>query len=171
MSLEALMSLIPPPAEPFEAFEGPWEPVEADLGTALPQDYKDFVRAYGSGYFMGFLGVSVPASANANVRLDHQVRTWSEVFAEDEDAPYPVWPEPGGLMPFGDTDNGDVLFWLRRGAPDDWVVVVWDRGMQDFETLDCGLTDFLAGVASGDITPEAFPDDFTPEDRTFEANG
>ena len=42
---------------------GPWEPVEAELGTALPQDYKDFVRVYGSGYFMQFLGIYVASAA------------------------------------------------------------------------------------------------------------
>lgn len=170
MSLEALMALVPPPTEPFEAFEGPWEPVEAALGTALPQDYKDFVRVYGSGYFMQILGVHVPGSANLNTQLEHQVRVWAETFREFGDAPYPVWPEPGGLMAFGGTDNGDVLSWLQRGMPDEWVVVVWDRGLQEFEILECSLTDFLAGMASGERLPEAFPDDFTPEDRTFEAH-
>jgi hypothetical protein len=37
--------------------------------------------------------------------------------------------------------------------------VVWGRGLQQFESFECNLTDFLAGVAKGEILPEEFPDD------------
>lgn len=47
MTIDTLLSAVPPPAAPFQAFTGPWEPVEAYLGTRLPQDYKDFSRLYG----------------------------------------------------------------------------------------------------------------------------
>ena len=109
MSIEALLAVMPPPAEPFEAFAGPWEPIEAELGAALPQDYKDFVRLYGSGYFMEFLGISVPRSKNSNIRFESQVALTCQTFADfgDEELPYPMWPASGGLIPFGGTDNGD----------------------------------------------------------------
>ena len=157
---------------PFEAFAGPWEPIEAELGTALPQDYKDFVRLYGAGYFMEFLGVSVPRSKNPNTRFESEVGLICGTFADwdDEELPYPMWPDPGGLIPFGGTDNGDYLFWLPQGAPDDWGVVVWDRGMQQFEALNCGLTDFLAGLATGKVAPEEFPDSLLPCDQMFQPN-
>jgi hypothetical protein len=170
MSIERLMKVVPPPAEPFEAFDGPWERIEAGLGTALPQDYKDFVRVYGSGYFMEFLGVDVPKSRNPNVRLERQVGVVRDMFRAFEEVPYPLWPDPGGLLPFGGTDNGDTLFWLADGAPADWRVVVSDRGAWDFEALDCGLTDFLAGLATGEILPRAFPEDLLPCERLFEPN-
>lgn len=58
-----------------------------------------------------------------------------------------------------------------RGASDDWRVVVWDRGMQEFEALDSGLTDFLAGLASGDVAPREFPEDLLPCDDLFQPDG
>ena len=172
MSLEALIGVVPPPLAPFQAFMGPWEPIEAGIGTALPQDYKDFVRVYGAGYFMEFLGVSVPRTRNTNTRFESQVSLICETFADwrPEELPHPMWPDPKGLIPFGGTDNGDYLFWLPHGRPGDWRVVVWDRGLQQFEVLNCGLTDFLAGLATGEVAPAEFPDDLLPCEEMFQPN-
>ena len=49
MTIENLMKVVPPPEAPFEAFGGTRELIEGELRTALPQDYKDFVRLYGNG--------------------------------------------------------------------------------------------------------------------------
>lgn len=113
---------------------------------------------------MEFLGVCVPRAKNPNVRFEAQVGLMCQTFADwtDEELPYPMWPAPGGLIPFGGTDNGDFLFWLQKGAPDDWCVVVWDRGMQEFEVLNCGLTAFLAGLATDKVAPAGFPESLLP---------
>jgi len=172
MTIENLIKAVPPPAATFEAFVGPWEEVEAELGTALPQDYKDFVRLYGRGYFMQFLGVAVPRSRNPNTRLELRVPRTSEAFrtfAGSEELPYPIWPAPGGLISFGSTDNGDELFWLAQGPPSDWRVVVWGRGLLEFEVFDCDLTDFLAGLATGTLLPKDFPEDL-PGDLLFQSD-
>ncbi len=172
MTIEHLLKAVPPPPAPFEAFNGPWKAVEAELGTALPPDYKDFVRLYGYGYFMEFLGVAVPRSLNPNTRLEFCVRRTCEMFnafSDRDEFPYPFWPTPGGLVPFGSTDNGDELFWLARGAPSKWRVVVWDRGLGRFEVLDCDVTDFLAGLATGKILPQEFPEDLLPCDQFFQS--
>ena len=169
MTIENLIRVVPPPPAPFEPFNGPWAPIEAKVGTALPQDYKDFVRLYGCGYFMQFLGINVPRSRNPNTRFESQVKLTCDTFLYDQDLGYSLWPAPGGLLPFGGTDDGDCLFWLPRGAPAEWSVVVWDRGFWTFETFDCDLTDFLAGLATGEIKPREFPDDLLPCDCLFEA--
>jgi hypothetical protein len=146
--------------------------IEAGLRTALPQDYKDFVRLYGSGYFMQFLGISVPKSKNPNLRLWPQVSWVCRTFREMDldERPYAMWPSPGGLIPFGGTDNGDEFFWLSRGAPAEWKVVVWDRAFLGFELFDCDLTDFLAGLATGEIMPKGLPDDLLPNECLFKPN-
>lgn len=171
MTIEKLAEVMPPPAAPFEAFSGPWEPIEAQLRTPLPQDYKDFVRLYGSGDFMEFLGIHVPRSRSPYVRLVSEAHAVAELarVLEDHESPYPYpfWPSPDGLLACGKTDFGDYLFWLARGPPADWRIVVWDRGLGDFETFDCDLTDFLAGLATGEIDPQGFPADMLPCDRLF----
>ena len=170
MTIENLLRAVPPPAAPFEAFDGPWDVIEDNLDLELPQDYKDYVRLYGYGYFMEFLGICVPGSRNPNTRLELQARWIGRSFAGLNVKPYVMWPWPGGLLPFGGTDNGDYLFWLTRGAPSDWGVVVWDRGgleFEEFEEMNCDLTDFLAGLATGTILPKAFPD-LLPCERLFQ---
>lgn len=157
--IEALTRIVPPPLKPFRAFSGPWGPVEAYLGTALPQDYKDFVRIYGSGLLLDLLTVHVPGIKNPHVNLAVQVREAPRYFMPDEELPYRLWPRLDGLIKFGGTDNGDHLYWLPRGPPDDWKVVFWDGGRAEpdpFQEFDCGLAEFLAGLASGAIVPKGY---------------
>jgi hypothetical protein len=167
MTIDTLVKVIPPPLEPAGAFLGPWEPVEAELGTPLPPDYKDLVRVYGSGYYMEFFGISVPRCPNLYIRLETSVPATCATFFDRDELPYPLWPDPRGLVPFGRTDNGDFLFWLPRGTPQEWGVIVWDRGLCNFEAFDCDLTSFIAGLATGEIIPEAFPEDLATSDCLF----
>jgi hypothetical protein len=158
MTIEVLTDVVPPPETPFEAFGGPWEPIEKEAGSPLPQDYKDFARLYGSGYFMEFLGVSMPRSANPNTCFEAQLKQTCDTFLGLDDLPYAMWPEPGGLIPFGSSDDGDFLFWLPRGAPNEWPVVIWSRGLLKFEVVEHDLTGFLAAVASGEPVGADFPE-------------
>jgi hypothetical protein len=158
MTIEALMEVVPPPAVPSEAFDGPWEQIEAALGKALPQDYKDYVRLYGLGSFMELIWVNVPDCRSPHVRFDAEIRAVRQMFRGYEDFDQLLWPVRGGLLVFGSTDFGDYLFWLTRGPPDEWPVVMWARGMQRLEAFECGLTDFLAGVAKNEIVPKDFPE-------------
>lgn len=167
MTIEALVKAVPPPDAPLTTFAGPWEPIEAELGVALPEDYKDFVRLYGYGDFLQIVGIHVPTSESRHVRLVPEVREICDVLRNEEDLPYPLWPEPGGLLPVGKTDYGDYLCWLTRGRPADWRLVVWDRGFGRFEAFDRDLTDFLAGLATGQILPKEFPEGLLPCDRPF----
>lgn len=158
MTIEVLLRAVPPPAEPFEAFDGPWDLIEKALRTALPQDYKDFVRIYGSGYFMELVRIPVARSREPLGRLVTNAEFTSRTFFPEDLGTYSFWPTPGGFIPFGSTDFGDQLLWLPRGEPDNWRVVVWGRGFGTYETFDCDMTGFLAGLATGDILPEEFPE-------------
>ena len=155
------MAVVPPPSVPSEVFRGPWEPVEADIGWELPQDYKDFVRLYGGGSLFGdTVLVYVPKVTPRGARLESQILSICNAFTElgDDFLPYRTWPQEGGLIPIGSTNCGDHIFWLPEGESAAWKVVVWGRGFGTFEVFDCDLTDFLAGLASGEILPEEFPE-------------
>lgn len=144
---------------------------EADLGTELPQDYKDFCRLFGVGAVLEFMTIYVPRTRIPYLRLEYQVRAVCKAFAHDEDLAFPLWPDPQGLLPIGGTDNGDQLFWLAIGAPSDWSIVLWDRGMGEFEAFDCDLTDFLAGVITGEILPREFPEELDEAEYLFKPTG
>lgn len=158
MTIENLIKVIPPPTEPVSAFSGPWEPIEAEIGTRLPQDYKDLARLYGFGKFLNFLVVYSPICRSPYVRLGPQVHTAHALFRGVE-LPCPLWPGTGGLLVCGGTDFSDQLFWLTRGQRDEWPIVVWGRGLQQFESFECDLTDFIAGLVTGDVRPEDLPGD------------
>lgn len=167
MTIEALVRAVPPPAAPFDAFDGPWGAIEDQLGVDLPPDYKDLIRLYGDGRFLAFLSVNVPYSWSPYIQLVSEARVVSAIFANDPYFPHPMWPTPGGLLACGQTDFGDYLMWRTDGPPQDWRMVVWDRGMQTLEFLDCDLTGFLAGLVTGDLHPEAFHQGILPCEVIF----
>jgi hypothetical protein len=169
--IEALKRVVPPPLKPFQAFAGPWGPVEAYLGTTLPQDYKDFVRLYGSGLFLNFLTVHVPGIKNPHVNLAVQARGAADWFEPGKVLPYPLWPKVGGLIAFAGTDNADRIYWLPHGPPDDWKVVFWDGRLDEdtwFEEFDCGMAEFLTGLASGTLLPKGYTEGLERDEPTFQ---
>ncbi|MDI1477255.1 hypothetical protein [Polyangium sp. y55x31] len=145
-SMASLTKWLLPPKKPEEApAKNDWVPAESLLGTDLPADYKQFVGTYGTGWINKYLHVMNPFSAKLPwmerlrfmsftlhlVRRNAQVpgaRDLPAPFEEINGLPYPVFPEPGGLLPWGYTINGDALFWLTKGTPDKWTVVADSRG-------------------------------------------
>ncbi|MFL5733779.1 MAG: hypothetical protein ACJ78Q_11305 [Chloroflexia bacterium] len=58
MSLETLITVVPPPDQPVEAGRGRnWLEVERSLGTEFPSDYKGFINLHGSGELGSLLSV------------------------------------------------------------------------------------------------------------------
>lgn len=161
MSIERLARVVPPPERPGDPFVGRWRDVEARLGTPLPGDYKDFVRRYGRGEFMELVRIWTPDAYDRDSRLEVSTPDAIQNLAWDEDFPFPLWPAPGGLLPFGDTIDGDYLCWVTGGPADAWTVAVLDRGMlyDEAHRFSCDMTDFLAGLATGEFAPPSFPDD------------
>jgi hypothetical protein len=149
---------VPPPETPGDPFLGSWRDIEAKLGTALPSDYKAFVRAYGRGQFMEYIWIWTPGAWAPHDRLESMAPTILKLLREDEYFTFPLWPRPGGLLPFGSTLDGDYLAWVTDGSPEAWRVTVLDRGMgfEEAHEYNCDLTDFLAGVATGEIDPPSF---------------
>jgi hypothetical protein len=164
MTISNLTKAVPPPLTPSYPFEGPWEQLEAQLGTSLPQDYKDLVRVYGSGQFMGFLSVHDPVPLSADSGFLFEVSEVRRILGES-DPGLPLYPQPGGLLVCGSTDTGEYIFWLTRGLVSEWPIVVWDHDCpkgEELEAFECDLTDFIAGLVNGDICPRAFADDEDP---------
>ena len=84
------------------------------------------------------------------------LRAIKEDFGEEE-VPYPLYPDPGGLFPWAVSDNGDVLYWLTRGSPDEWEIVVNESRGPQFEGFKEPMTYFLAKLISGEIVSEILP--------------
>jgi hypothetical protein len=157
MTIENLLKVLPPPAEPFHVFEGPWEVIETQLRTRLPQDYKDLMRLYGAGLFAGFFAIYLPAGPTIGSCIVPTALGLQRSLIDDPSVP--IYPRPGGLLVCGLTHNGEYICWLTRGStPDEWPIVVWDVRPrceeEEYTTFECDLTDFIAGIISrGNVFP------------------
>lgn len=176
MSIEQLSAVLTPPPSPVETprHAEDWAAAEAELGTPLPADYKAFVERYGTGAVDDFLWVFNPFSANEHVNLVSGGRTRLDGLRSlrdefDVEIGHELFPAAGGLLPFGATDNGDVLFWEAAGEPETWTVIVRDARAPEYERFGSNMTGFLHDILSRKevcgIFPESFPDEhpvFTP---------
>ena len=172
-SLESLKKLMPPPAYPTDRPNGGgWQSVGHKLGIELPGDYKDFVATYGTGAVDNFLWVLNPFSKNEHLNLNNQARVRLDAqrrfFAESGTAaPFALYPDANGLFPWGITDNGDVLYWLCKGSPSTWVIVVCDSRASRWREFKLSTVQFLAEVLTKELVADVFPEDFPTESPEF----
>ncbi|MFE3112391.1 hypothetical protein ACFXKJ_29935 [Kitasatospora indigofera] len=144
----------------------PWDLAEEVAGVRLPADYRAFVDLFGPGGLRGELGVVTPRplpgrpigvgalSRMVNGLVNGTGAAFKQMREDSPDlCPYPVHPEPGGLLPWAGNYNGDHCFWLTEGDdPDCWPVVVWLRGgfPCGWHRYDMGMARFLLLALSGE---------------------
>lgn len=171
-----LMEVMPPPNEPIAA-AGDWTSAEKDLGTALPDDYKVFIERYGSGLSAEFINVLNPFDKRDTMNLKkrgdeqyhHPLDQDGVNLGELKANGFSAFPEAGGLLPFAITDNGDVISWKTEGEPNQWTVVVQGARTYKFDAFGIGMVGFLLEVLSEPGVCSVFPDDFPPDEVTFES--
>lgn len=110
-----------------------WETVERQLGLRLPADYKELLTRFPSGGFRNGIEVSNPAQSAQDLR--HEARDNAEllaIFADEDtgyltDTTYRLFPEPGGLYPWGRNGAGGTFWWITDAPdPDDWRIAYND---------------------------------------------
>jgi hypothetical protein len=162
--LERLRRLLAPPASPVEAARSDrWAEVEAALGTGLPSDFKAFTEVYGSGKIDDFLYLFNPFTqgqdGNLLVEKDRVLAGYRQTRARfPERLALPPFPEPGGVLPLGRTDNGDELYWLTQGQPDQWPVVLLEARAALQELHPMPVTGLLAALAANQLTSRVLPE-------------
>ncbi len=160
--LDNLATILPPPSVPIAA-AGDWSDVAKALGTPLPDDYMAFIARYGTGRISGFLWVLNPFEENVHlsflaqypriVAADREIR---EEFTEE--LPEPLYPEPGGLLPWGLTDNGDRLYWQTTGHADSWTIVARESRGPESASYPLSMTGLLFAWLSAEIEVPVFPE-------------
>jgi hypothetical protein len=161
MVFDELLSVVGPPAQPIDA-HGDWGDVVTQLGFSLPVDYMQFVESFGSGSLNDFIWVFTPFATNKNLNLLYQLTcTLGGLRALKEEhpdlVPYPLLFEPGGLFPWGVTDNGDQLFWITKGETGRWRTVVLPRHAHKTVEFSMPMTTFLARLLSGKLVCDGLP--------------
>lgn len=160
MTLGKLQDILAIPENPRDN-RGDWSKVEADLGVALPNDYKEFIERYGSIYIADFLMLLNPFSASEQNNLLRKQAACSEMYQalkqSGEEIPYEFFPTNEGLIVVGLTDNGDMIFWKTQ--PREWTIVVNEGRGPDWFEFNGSVTEFIEGLISGSINCDIFPDD------------
>ncbi|MFI5886585.1 SMI1/KNR4 family protein [Streptomyces sp. NPDC051554] len=139
-----------------------WTAVETWLGSRLPDDYKQLVDGYGPLDFGEYLWIHVPCVRKDRfdygdwLRETHRAaRTAARQLPEGERPT--VHPSPGGLLAWGRSRGGDVLFWDTSVSEDPgrWTVVVRHShpapgsGLLPFHRYDLTLTGYLRHTVRG----------------------
>jgi hypothetical protein len=163
--LERLRQLLPPPADPVEPGRPDgWAAVEAAIGTQLPSDFKAFTEQYGSGMVDDFLYLFNPFASgkdgNLLVEKDRVLAAYRQSRARFPDRlPLPPFPEEGGVLPLGRTENGDELYWVTQRDPDDWPVALLESRAALLEVHPMPVTGLLVALAANQLTSRVLPDD------------
>ena len=112
-------------------FVVPWDVVERNLGTVLPDSYKAFIEYFGPGRFSEELQYFTPGIESSGYELVHLVQRnherWCSMPGRTIDST-PPFPEPGGTLMFGSIGDDATAQW-RTGSedPNSWRIVV-DHG-------------------------------------------
>ena len=163
--LERLRQLLPPPADPVEPGRPDgWAEVETAIGTQLPGDFKAFTELYGSGMVDDFLYLFNPFAAgqdgNLLVEKDRVLAAYRQTRARFPDRlPLPAFPDAGGVLPLGRTENGDELYWVTEGHPDAWSVALLESRAAFLELHPMPVTGLLAALAANQLTSRVLPND------------
>jgi hypothetical protein len=172
---DELTAIIPPPTNlENKLTDNDWLRIFSGIGTRLPEDFVRTSQTYGPGTFYslshrwsasihlhcnglaigGFLH-TVPGRLTA-IRLIKERRP--------KNVPFPLYWEPGGLLPWGLVSNDTDLCWRVRGnLVDNWRVVVLRAGAGQFEEFDMSAIQFLARVIAGTVKCSLLPKGFPGE--------
>lgn len=160
--LEALLKLSPPRHEAPHHTSAEWLDIEQKLGAKLPDDYKGYIEHYGGSSICDYVVVADPFStdrygnllwvAQRVLKADLHLR---EEFGEDA-IPFPLFPEPDGLLSWGHTTNGDQLYWRTIGKPNQWTVVIGGSGTPWYEELPYGMVSFILHLFTGKLTGDVY---------------
>jgi hypothetical protein len=178
MTLKRLLEVMPSPAHPIETVEASqWETFEVITGIALPDDYKDYFQVFGTGIIGGVVLPYSPFCTRPWWQVRYASRAWVPEALNIPAAnwqfgvhpcPYAVYPEPDGVLPWGQTDNGDRLFWLRHGSPHDWHILVNEARSSSFEPCACSMTEWVCGWIPGALASTIMPYDALDQTHLFE---
>lgn len=162
MTIKSLLKILSPPARNKRfASAVAWAKAEKTLGAPLPRDWRDFCINYGGGTIGGFAAIFNPAEAASLKILQTLLRNYNEereraltnmhfqyvlqLYVDDD-----YFPQPMGLIPFGQTDQRQTFYFVRKGKPDQWPIAIWDDEMRTWHEHRKSLTTFLTALLQGE---------------------
>lgn len=125
-----------------------WSAVEGELGTTLPSDYKALLSRFPSGTYRDTIWVANPIDARTDLAdfvRDEIRQTLDTIGHEDmaylDGTSYRLFPEEGGLLPWGADGQGGWFCWITSSAdPGQWRVTYYNDGMEEWREHDGPMT-------------------------------
>ncbi len=138
--VQRLTQLVAPPQNPvavdLHAFE-------RKVGVPLPQDFAQLMQTYGPGTFDEFVSVLAPDPAIrytmfGRTQVEREINEGLAASHGDPDYsfPYPIYPDDGGLLKWGEHGGAHRLWWLTQGDPYGWPVLIQGSESEDFFSYD-----------------------------------
>ncbi|MEV5613511.1 hypothetical protein [Streptomyces sp. NPDC052225] len=129
MSIQALEAVLP--GLGARRIEVPrridWRVVFDGLGAELPDDYVTLAEYCPRLEIGQFLCVTSPAPGREAIFVEREradLSSAGDMAQDDMLGGYPVFPEPGGLLRWGSSIDGDEFHWRTAGLPNEWTVLV-----------------------------------------------
>jgi hypothetical protein len=167
--LKKLQAIVPVPASPIDVGDVVMKKSMKTLKVGLPQDYLAYARIYGSGtvscrvYSWEIFSPGRPSFPKFVSEFHDDQGVYRKAMDTFDEVDLGLFPEPGGLLPFGERD--DLYFtWKTDSAPDRWkVVVIWRYEKGGFQWFKMGFTEFLIKLLTRKITVDGFKSKWDPK--------
>ncbi|MFJ8660789.1 hypothetical protein [Streptomyces sp. NPDC093795] len=131
----------------------------------------ELAEAYPAFSLSDFLSVHLPDPGREAEFADgvrESLRALASLSDDDMTEGYVPYPAAGGLIPWGDSAEGDTFYWHTVAEdPDAWTVVV-ETTNGYWATYDGTLTDYLTGLAAGAVEPDGLPSEFPGDNPSVE---
>jgi hypothetical protein len=120
----------------------------------LPNDFISFMRSFGPGWFFDEIGELriYDVSAKSNVKELHMSLEYNQhLFLSYPEFRYPSCPELPGLIPWGNSVEGQSFFWLAKdlSLPNTWTTVIDSRSSAGVVEYPVGMAEYLYNKAIG----------------------
>lgn len=148
MNITDLIAILPPPANPHcsNAKMDEWIAIEKTLDLTLPNSFKSYINAYGTGIVGDYICILNPLSTNPKTNFLNNLETIIRAENETGDLTLPLYPSKPGLLPFATTYDGHTFFWHTIGAPDNWPILLKEIRSKNTEEYQMNIVEFLCGI-------------------------
>lgn len=137
-----------------------WDLLHGRLGTVLPADYREYCSYYPPLSIDDFMSLLVVRPGREERWVAMQAEELDVVKSLDDDEMpehYTFHPDPGGLLLWGTSNEGDMFFWRNSGSdPDQWPAVVFTRN-SDWWEHEGGALSLVVGLIDGSVEHWGLP--------------
>ncbi|VTS07908.1 hypothetical protein [Tuwongella immobilis] len=165
MSFINLFDIVKPPLSPLNQRE--WSTVESRSGITFPVEFKKIVDSFGLGEWGEWVILFGPGFFPPVYDIEiapFEILDGEREFIKDLTSaelriefPYSLWPEKGGLFPFGVTVQSDRLYWKTDSDPDKWPIVLQASRDTMTEIYHMSTPEFLSRLISGELSSTILP--------------